>query len=217
MTIRKTVTLPAVCKREILRYAGCREADPAVLQLLDACLAEAEPILRGAVCYLLLSVAVEGKRCDFGAFSLTSASLADRLRGCDRVLVLAATVGIGLDRLIARYGSPSPAKAVLLQAIGAERIEALVDAFLTEFSAEQGTPLRRRFSPGYGDLPLSAQRELFAVLDAAKHIGLSLTDSLLMTPSKSVTALVGLGDDPTPPRHRCEACELKTCAFRGAV
>jgi cobalamin-dependent methionine synthase I len=52
--------------------------------------------------------------------------------------------------------------------------------------------LRPRFSPGYGDLPLELQTNLFKVLDCQHFIGLTLNDSMLMSPSKSVTAIVGL-------------------------
>ena len=50
-----------------------------------------------------------------------------------------------------------------------------------------------RFSPGYGDLSLEVQKEIFSLLDCPRKIGVSLGDSLLMTPSKSVTAIIGYG------------------------
>jgi cobalamin-dependent methionine synthase I len=112
-----------------------------------------------------------------------SGSLARFLEGSERVTVFAATVGLGVDRLINRYVSVSPVKALLFQAIGAERIEALCENFCKELG------LKKRFSPGYGDFALAAQREIFSLLGCEKRIGLSLTDSLLMTPTKSVTAI----------------------------
>ena len=117
------------------------------------------------------------------------------MRGCKRAVVFAATVGIGLDRLIAKYGRLSPSKALMLQAIGAERIEALCDAFCAELAAKLDCKLRPRFSPGYGDFPITAQKELFAVLDCTRQIGVTLNDSLLMSPTKSVTAIVGIIDE----------------------
>ena len=109
--------------------------------------------------------------------------------------MFAATVGLELDRLIARHSRLSPARALALQAYGAERIESLCDAFLRNVQSEcasEGITLRPRFSPGYGDLPLSFQRTLFETLDCARKIGLTLNESLLMSPTKSVTAIVGL-------------------------
>ena len=73
-----------------------------------------------------------------------------------------------------------------------------------------------RFSPGYGDYPLDTQKRLLRLLDAPRKIGLSLNDSLLLTPVKSVTAVIGLSDQPIPRGKRgCAICSLReTCAYR---
>lgn len=184
----KTCPVPPVDEREVLRYAGCREADEATAALLAACVAETAEVVSPRVCWCELPLTVEGNVCTLGEWQVTSASLAKCLANCRRAVVFAATVGVELDRLIAKYSRLSPARAVMLQACGAERIEAVCDAFCTACGA--CTP---RFSPGYGDLPLAAQRDLFALLQPARKIGLCLNDSLLMSPTKSVTAVVGIG------------------------
>lgn len=199
---------PPVCEREILRYAGCKEADPPLRSRLHECLAEVESKLSYKVCYHELPVRIRGAVCDFGLFSVSSADLAKNLDGCTRAVIFAATVGVEIDRLIARYGHLSPSKAVFFQAIGAERVEALCDAFCATLGET-----RPRFSPGYGDLPLSVQRDLIALLDAGKQIGVCLNDSLLLSPSKSVTAFVGLGG--AQPQHKCSLCDKTDCTFRG--
>ena len=193
---------PAVNRREILRYAGCRAETEDVAKLLDDCLAQALPVLTYAVCWAEFAVPE----------AIASRDLRKNLAGCDRVVAFAATVGIGIDRLIARSGRIAPSKAVLFQAIGAERIEALCDAFQQEIGC-----LRPRFSPGYGDLPLAAQRRIFRVLSPERHIGVSLNDTLLMAPSKSVTALIGIGSAEGQCRtHNCGSCTLYHCQFRKA-
>ena len=93
---------------------------------------------------------------------------------------------------MARYGAVSPAKALLHQAIGAERIEALCDRLCRDLAEEIGTSLRPRFSPGYGDFSVTVSGDIFRLLDPARRIGVSLTDHFLMTPSKSVSAIVGI-------------------------
>ena len=55
-----------------------------------------------------------------------------------------------------------------------------------------GETLVKRYSPGYGDFPLEAQRELLALIDAPRKVGVWLTDSLLMVPSKSGSAMIGV-------------------------
>lgn len=192
MILTRTYDAPPVSQREILRYAGCREATAEIRELLDECIAECADALEYKVCYTELPLTVTGHVCDFGVLSVTSEKLAESLCGCSRAVLFAATVGVTLDRLIARYGRVSPARAVLLQALGAERIEALCDAFCRDLA--KTAKLRPRFSPGYGDLPLTVQRDIFPVLDCARKIGLTLNDSCLMSPTKSVTAFVGLCD-----------------------
>ena len=179
-------------RREILRYAGCDVADAAVTELMESCLTESADALTPKVCYGELAADVQGDKCDFGLFSLSSHQLAGNLDGCSCVILFAATVGIGIDRLIAKYSRIAPSRALMMQAIGAERIEALCDAFCADMEKELGTSLRPRFSPGYGDLPLECQKDIIALLDTPRKIGLSLHDSLLMSPTKSVTAFAGI-------------------------
>ena len=132
---------------------------------------------------------------DLGFCKVQSSDLAKCLQGCDGILLFAATVGLALDRLILRYGKIEPSVSVCLQAIGAERIEALCDAFCTEMKdkyALDNRGLRPRFGAGYGDLPLTVQKDIFAALSCDKHIGLTLNDSMIMSPTKSVTAIIGI-------------------------
>lgn len=177
---------------DVLRYAGCREVDAAALALLYNCWDEMCGVLSNAVCYCELPVTVVDALCDFGVMSLCSADLAAYFDGCDKTVLFAATVGVAPDRLIAKYNRLSPAKAVMMQALGAERIEALCDRFCADLAKHYGDIAPSRFSPGYGDLPLEAQREVFRVLHPAHKLGVCLNDSLLMSPTKSVTAFVGI-------------------------
>jgi len=214
---RQYTSLPPFCEKEVLRYAGCREERSEVTELMHKAMAEAEAVLSYRLCYCRLPVTLRGEECDFGAFSLTSRSLSAYLSSCGEVVVLAATVGVGLDRLIARYSRISPARACMLQAVGAERIEALCDYFCAEEKMDSGCLDSSRFSPGYGDLSLSAQKKLFSVLECEKRIGLCLNDSLLMSPSKSVTAFVRLREKSNREKQsKCQLCPRQNCEFRGA-
>ena len=183
---------PPIRRREILRYAGCDVADAAVMELMESCLTDAADALTPKVCWQVLDVNVRDELCDFGVFSLSSRQLARNLDGCSRVILFAATVGVGIDRLITKYSRIAPSRALMLQAIGAERIEALCDAFCADMEKQMGASLRPRFSPGYGDLPLECQKNIIALLDTPRKIGLSLHDSLMMSPTKSVTAFAGI-------------------------
>ncbi len=191
----KIYTPPSWNRKEILRYAGVFGSAPEIEALVDSCIAEAEREMTYKVCYSYFALKSDGSVLDLGFAKTNSLHLGKNLAGCERILLFAATVGLGIDRLIKRYGKVSPAKALVFQAIGAERIESLCEAFAKDIPkecAEGGFAARPRFSPGYGDLPLEIQKDIFAVLDCPRKIGLTLNDSLLMSPTKSVTAIIGI-------------------------
>ncbi len=187
----KTYNSPPINKGEILRYARVEQTDSQTEALLDRCIAEAGDILSYKTCYTRLPSSVEGDEVDLGFTKVNSHSLALCLRECDEIILFCATVGAELDRLIKKYSLISPATAVILQAFGSERVESLCDLFCDEMARETGRELRPRFSPGYGDLSLDVQRDIFATLCPGK-IGVALSDNLFMTPSKTVTAIIGI-------------------------
>jgi len=130
----------------------------------------------------------------FVAGGADSASLTEHLAGCHAVYLVCTTIGAAFDALQRRTSATSPSDAFVLQAIGAAAIEEWTDETECEIRRElkDGETLVSRYSPGYGDWPLEAQRRLFELLDAPRKAGVSLTDSLLMVPSKSVSAIIGV-------------------------
>ncbi len=128
-------------------------------------------------------------------FAQKSEKLRNNLEGCSAVVLFAATVGSGIDRMIRRFEKSDPQMGLLLQGLGAERVESLCDLFNAEVDAAAqslGHSTCHRFSPGYGDLPIEVQKEFLPLLDAERRLGIILSDSYLMTPSKSVTAIIGI-------------------------
>ena len=193
--LTRSFSAPPVSQKEILRYMGCREADGDLLDLIREIGDEAMPRFCYRVCFREAELRKNDGNLAFCGLLTESRDLARNLEGCARVVLFAATVGLEIDRLIAKYSRLSPSRAVILQALGAERVESLCDAFLEDLRREyepMGVEFRPRFSPGYGDLPLAFQADLFGVLDCPRRIGLSLNQSFLMSPTKSVTAIVGL-------------------------
>ncbi len=181
-------------EREILRYAMLpRSADvPEELPLAE-CLREVRGRVRCRAVWREYPLRETAEGLDLGFAATDSVSLRRCLHGCDVLVLFAATAGVEMDRLIARASLRSPLHGLLMHAIGAERVESACDALCALLAEEHPeAELTRRFSPGYGDLPLSMQRSIFAALDCGRSLGLTLTDSLLMKPAKSVTAIVGL-------------------------
>lgn len=184
---------PPLDRGEVLRYLRARDINDELKNELESAITEALPSLSYRLCYAEYALGMQDGVIDLGFAQVRSRDLAKNLAGCTHVVVFAATLGLGLDRLIARYSARSPVRALCLQAIGAERIEALCDAFCTDIRAASfHGRVHARFSPGYGDLPLTFQHDIFRTLDCPRRIGLSLNQSLLMSPTKSVTALVGI-------------------------
>ena len=178
---------PEVDGREVARYAQC--PDESRLPLLNEVIAEGLAETAYRVCWQTFPVRFAPDGVDLGFAKTPSRDLARALLGCKKCVVFVATTGAGTDRLVQKYARVSPAKAQLFQAFGAERAEALCDAFCREFGQE--IPLRPRFSPGYGDLPLAFQQAIFDALRPDRSIGVTLTGSLMMTPTKSISAIAG--------------------------
>ena len=217
MTFVKTYSSPPVRRNEILRYAGVKREAPEIQALMEACLKEADSKLIYRVCYKTVPVSCRENILDFGFAQTPSRDLTKNMTGCDQAILFAATVGVELDMLIARYSHISPAKALLFNAIGAERIESLCDAFQKEMrsqAAQDKLFLHPRFSPGYGDLPLTFQKDIFRTLDCHRKIGLTLNESLVMSPSKSVTAFMGIGKKECSEHSGCDSCGKQDCAYR---
>lgn len=195
VVLYKEYALPEIDRKEVLRYMGCKHSTAETEELIDRAICIAQSAFCGKVCFCELPLRISNDGIAFGSLCTQSNSLRKNLEGCESVILLGATVGIEIDRLILRYGKTSPSLAVCLQALGAERIEALCDVFCADMAQEillQGKNLRPRFSPGYGDMPLEAQRDIFLMLACDRRIGLTLNDSLLMSPTKSVTAIIGI-------------------------
>ena len=150
--------------------------------------------------------------------TLESESLCRNLSGCRAAILLAATIGPSCDMLVRRAGITSSADAAMYQAAGAAAIEAFLDSENDRLKKEyeaRDLYLRPRFSPGYGDLKLDHQKDWFRLLDISKQIGIELTDSLLMVPTKSVTAIIGIGGNiKSTCGSRCGSCNMhNTCEF----
>ena len=108
------------------------------------------------------------------------------------VIFLCGTIGAEFDAWQRRLAVLSAADALLSQQIGLNAVEKVMDDLENEVKVKvegEGLKLRPRRSPGYGDLPLSLSRTIISELDATRKIGVSITDSDLLVPSKSVTAI----------------------------
>ena len=143
------------------------------------------------------------------------------LEPCEEVVLFGATLGPGVERLMMRYEVVNAADSVIMDACASTAIENICNNFESDMRCTveaEGRYLTDRFSPGYGDLPISEQPKFFALLDMTRRIGVSLTPTTIMVPRKSVTAIMGIARTPQPHRPPdCEHCLMfRTCPFRKA-
>ena len=181
-------------EKEILRYAMLPSFAPKPEELpLQECLKAAKGAAQCRAVWRRYLLVRDGDTLDLGFAKTDSRDLKKHLEGCDEILLFACTAGAETDRRIARAKLLSPARGLLMHAIGAQQVEGGCDRLCARLAQQfPDRQLTDRFSPGYGDLTLEMQRDVMAALDCGRTIGITLTDSLLMTPSKSVTAIIGM-------------------------
>lgn len=155
---------------------------------------------------------------NLGGMKIHSRSLWKNMKGCSQAVMLGATLGSGVDLLLRRQTITNMAEAVVTQACAAAMLEEYLDEEqekIAEKLGEEGRYLRPRFSPGYGDFPIQHQEQILAMLDAPKRIGLTMTGSYMLTPVKSVTAVIGVSTVKEPcHRKGCEECNKTDCIYR---
>ena len=141
----------------------------------------------------------------------------NHLDGCDRVIIMCATIGAEADRIIRISQISDMARAVVLDSFASVAVEQVCSKF-DELIAEKykGYYQTFRFSPGYGDYPIELQKSIISMLDAPRKIGLTVNDNCLLIPTKSVTAVMGLSKTPVDRKKRgCAICSMKDrCKFR---
>lgn len=139
------------------------------------------------------------------------------LKDCSRCAMLCATLSAETDRLIRTYEAEGMEKALIADSLASAAVEQVCELAEKEIHERVGGyNYTWRFSPGYGDFPLDIQGEFLKALDAPSRIGVNITDSLILIPRKSVTAVIGISEREIPKGRRgCLSCNMKDrCAYR---
>ncbi len=199
---------------EALRYLGVSAPAPAQLRAqAERIGAELSAAVRPRHTWRIFSLSpVDGGFTLSGTqLTLTGETARTMLARCHAAVLLACTLGAQFDALLRERQARDMSEAVLLDACGSALVEAGCGAAEEEIAARlPGKFLTDRFSPGYGDLPLDLQPAVCALLDAHRRLGVTVTESLLLNPGKTVTAVIGVADTPQPARVRgCGHCALR--------
>ncbi len=213
------ITLNQLNIDEVLRYMGCPpdKADPATRALAEDCAAQVLQTVTPRWTYRVFALDFEEGGVRMGGLLLPGKDLKGHLKGCERATLFCATLGAGADALIRRAESGDMARALALDCAAAAAVEEVCDQIELELQALfPGCSFPFRYSPGYGDLPLTLQGDLLALLDAPRRVGLTASASNILLPRKSVTAILGVAQSPIERKSRsCLGCPAHDgCQYR---
>lgn len=212
------------CRAEALSYLGCRGNPPPELAAqVEWGLGEVQKLPPPKMLWREFLLERTGGRLTLAGttLALPGKDLENLLRDCKKALLLAAAMGREAETAIRRIQVKDVGKGLVLDCC----ISAALETACNEWQAqrEQDAAARKeyltdRFSPGYGDLPLAVQDGLLELLDAPRRVGLCANGSHLLTPRKSVTAILGIARGEIRAKHRsCLGCPARAgCIYRKA-
>ena len=186
-----------------------RRADDLYLRLRGA--------VRGRGRMTQLPFKIAGETLDFSAFQIKSKDLSRIFAHCQSCVFMSVTLGPEVDRLLARVQKEDMADAVLLDALASSEVELMCDRSEQSVAEKlkDGQYMTMRYSPGYGDVPLEVSAYILSLLGVRGDTGISMTDSFMLVPVKSVTAMIGISDRPEPRARSCADCyAAENCVYR---
>ncbi len=205
------MTLEKLNRSEAIRYLGGAgiQMNDQMEVLMDEC--EKMVLEKAAPKFLYIELDLP---CDT---IMGGRDIANHLDGCEKAILMCATLGAEIDKLIRISQISDMAKAVVLDSFASVAVEQVCNK-VDEIIAEKydGYYMTFRFSPGYGDYPISLQQDFLRMLDAPRKIGLTTNENFLLMPTKSVTAVMGLSKNPIERKKRgCAICNMRgKCRFR---
>ena len=180
--------------KEVLRYLRTYSGvqDEELLQRIERCTAAAYQTIHPKTIYEIFECTPDDDGAFIGGIRFESKRLAANLAGCRQVIAFAATLGTQADTLLRTAKAEGAAQLMICQAVLAAMVEEVCDNLEAQIKQTHHMHLRQRYSPGYFDLALESQKDFFNLMDITKRIGVTLSDTMLMIPSKSVTAFIGV-------------------------
>lgn len=214
------IRLDIISKSETARYMGVKGIpDKKTAEILD----KYEPIVRERLrpAFVYRETAVhfvdDGVYLDGVDAVFSGSDIKNHLKDCEHAVILAVTVSAEADKLIRQTSVVGMAEALAVDCLCSSAIEQVCNKAEDEIFRVNPVKFRTwRFSPGYGDLPITLQKNLISALNAHRRIGLTVTENCMLIPSKSVTAIIGISDNPIEKGKKgCDVCNMRdTCGVR---
>ncbi|QJA09756.1 Vitamin B12 dependent methionine synthase, activation domain protein [Romboutsia sp. CE17] len=153
---------------------------------------------------------------------LESRDLYKVLKDCNKCILMAATIGLDIEKDIRKYSFTELTKGIIIDSCATTAIEEVCDMVQEEVQnniLEDGQYTTLRYSPGYGDLPIEKNKDILNLINGQKEIGLTITTNGIMIPRKSVIAIIGISDNKlSQVKKSCKNCNNKdTCKFKRGV
>lgn len=204
--------------KEVMRYMGCSENTP-VSDAIINCINEIKDIMTPRFTYKVFDIEIFGESVSLIGTNVVikSKDIATLLKNSKKCIILCATIGTNVDKKISLYQATDMEKAMYMDAAASSAIESVCETAVQQIKTQEIVKnLTIRYSPGYGDFDIGYQKEILNLTDAYKKIGLTSTSSMMLTPLKSVTAIIGITDKPYMTTYSCGNCNLKdVCNYKG--
>lgn len=185
-------------KKHIRYRLGVKDSlpgDAEYSERLDRQIDEMLELCRVNGAYILLPCEVQGERVRIGrGIELVSRNAARLLKNSRYIALMGSTVCKEAQNLLSELNMRDMSKAVVLNAVLAQAADAGLDALerlIARQISREGYALTKRYSPGYGDVPLGFQRDLHA-LTSMDALGVRITEHFMLMPEKSVLAFAGV-------------------------
>lgn len=206
-----------ITNRDVLRELGygVKDTDTFIEQQIEELLHDLAPSVTSRFTYCVYSGKVEGQSVwvDGSLFNIGSV-ISSLMEGATTFAVFAATAGDHIDKVMKEVARDDVFKEYLVSAIGSCIVEKTGDYMETILQTELGALSHtRRFSPGYCGWPLSDQKAIFHLLGGSP-CNIRLSEYFLMTPIKSISGIIGIGERVESRLYGCAICNMQSCYKR---
>lgn len=215
------ISLTSINQSEALRYLnyGNNRPDEKIQAIIDRCEKKILETIKPRYIYKVFDISFmpDGVHAIGSTLILKGNDIAQHLKGCEKAVLMCATLSADIDMLIRNAQIEDMTEAVIYDSLASVCIEQLCDSVENEIHERLPEYFHTwRYSPGYGDLPIDIQPQFVEVMNAGKRIGLCVTDTDMLTPKKSVTAVIGLSRNQINQKKRgCQTCSMRDkCQFR---